>query len=178
MVHPLPGGRAAVLSRDLVRTRTSLDALHPGDGARWQALVEPYLEHWERGARDDARGFPPVAGPAKLAAGLKPRGMLDFARLLLMPAEALARELFRGEGAAWLYGSSLHGDAPLDGGRQRDLRRLAEPPGPRRRLAERRGRRREHRRRARRVPARARRPDAHVGAAPSTSTRAAGASAA
>jgi len=32
-----------------------------------------------------------------------------------MPAEALARELFRAPGArAWLYGSALHTDAPLD----------------------------------------------------------------
>jgi phytoene dehydrogenase-like protein len=41
--------------------------------------------------------------------------MLEFVRLLLTSAEALAGEIFRGEGAAWLYGSALHGDAPLDG---------------------------------------------------------------
>jgi len=35
---------------------------------------------------------------------------------VLMPAEALAGEVFGGEGAAWLYGSSLHADAPLDAG--------------------------------------------------------------
>ena len=43
------------------------------------------------------------------------RGALDLARVTLMPAEALARELFRAPGArAWLYGSALHTDAPLD----------------------------------------------------------------
>jgi phytoene dehydrogenase-like protein len=37
-----------------------------------------------------------------------------FRSILLMPAEGLAADVFRGEGAAWLFGSSLHGDAPLD----------------------------------------------------------------
>ena len=60
-------------------------------------------------------GFPPVAGPARLLPAFKLTGTLDFVRLLLMSAEALAGELLRREGAAWLYGSSLHGDAPLDG---------------------------------------------------------------
>src|SRR5215207_61907 len=46
MAHPLPDGRAAVLSRDLSRTVASLDALGAGDGARWRALVEPYLRAW------------------------------------------------------------------------------------------------------------------------------------
>jgi len=36
-------------------------------------------------------------------------------RLLLMSAEALAGEVLRGESSAWLYGSSIHGDAPLNG---------------------------------------------------------------
>ena len=40
--------------------------------------------------------FPPVAGSLRLAAGLGPRGALDFTRLLLMPAQALGEELFDG----------------------------------------------------------------------------------
>jgi len=35
MVHPLPGGRGATLSRDLAHTVASLEALAPGDGRRW-----------------------------------------------------------------------------------------------------------------------------------------------
>ena len=114
MAHPLPGGRAAVLSRDLARTRTSLDALRDGDGRRWQALVAPYLKHWDAVRATMLAGFPPAGGPVKLAAGLKLGGMLEFVRLLLSSAESLAGEVFRGDGAAWLYGSALHGDAPLD----------------------------------------------------------------
>jgi phytoene dehydrogenase-like protein len=115
MVHPLPGGRAATLSRELADTAASLDALSPGDGQRWRDLVEPYLRHFAAVRATMLAGFPPAAGPARLLPALKLQGTLEFVRLLLMSAEALGGELFGGEGAAWLYGSSLHGDAPLDG---------------------------------------------------------------
>jgi len=115
MVHPLPGGRGAALSRDLGYTAASLDALAPGDGRRWEELVAPYLRHFEAVRATMLAGFPPVTGPARLVPAFKLQGSLEFIRLLLMSAEALAGELFHGEGAAWLYGSSLHGDAPLDG---------------------------------------------------------------
>jgi phytoene dehydrogenase-like protein len=114
MVHPLPGGRSAALSRDLAHTVASLEALAPGDGRRWEALVKPYLRHWEAVRSMLRAGFPPAAGGARMAAAFKLGGMLEFARMLLMPATALAGEVFRGDGAAMLYGSSLHGDAPLD----------------------------------------------------------------
>ena len=116
MVHPLPGGRGAALSRDLAYTVRSLDAVHDGDGRRWGEFVDPYVRHFDAVRATMLSGFPPVAGPAKLLPALKLQGSLDFARLLLMPAQALAGELLRGEGAAWLYGSSLHGDAPLEAG--------------------------------------------------------------
>jgi phytoene dehydrogenase-like protein len=115
MVHPLPEGRAAVLDRDLSRTVASLDGLAAGDGHRWKALVEPYLRHFEAVRATMLSGFPPAGGPARLVAAFKLQGSLEFVRLLLMSAEALAGELFEGESAAWLYGSALHGDAPLDG---------------------------------------------------------------
>src|SRR4051794_41346957 len=38
--HPVPGGRAVALYRDLDRTAASLDAIHAGDGARWRGFVE------------------------------------------------------------------------------------------------------------------------------------------
>jgi phytoene dehydrogenase-like protein len=114
MAHPLPGGRAAVLARDLPRTVASLEALGAGDGRRWKVLVEPYLRHFEAVRATMLAGFPPAGGPARLATAFRLGGMLEFVRLLLTSAEALAGELFEGDGAAWLYGSSLHGDAPLD----------------------------------------------------------------
>jgi phytoene dehydrogenase-like protein len=114
MAHPLPDGRAAVLAREIPTTMASLDALATGDGARWGELVGPYMRHFEAVRATMLSGFPPLAG-ARLLAALKVRGLLDFTRLLLTSAEALAGELFEGDSAAWLYGSALHGDAPLDG---------------------------------------------------------------
>ena len=114
MVHPLPGGRSAALSRDLAQTVDSLEALTPGDGRRWEQLVAPYLRHWEAVRTTMLAGFPPVAGAARMVGAFKVGGMLEFTRILLMPATALAGEVFRGDGASLLYGSSLHGDVPLD----------------------------------------------------------------
>jgi phytoene dehydrogenase-like protein len=114
MAHPLPDGRAVVLASEIPTTMASLDALATGDGARWGELVGPYMRHFEAVRATMLSGFPPLAG-ARLLAALKVRGLLDFTRLLLTSAEALAGELFTGDGDAWLYGSALHGDAPLDG---------------------------------------------------------------
>ena len=115
MVHPLPGGRGATLTRDLAHTVTSLEALAPGDGRRWQEFATPYLEHFDALKAMMLSGFPPIAGAVRLTAALKLQGMLEFARVLLMPADGLAGEIFHGDGAAMLFGSSLHGDAPLNG---------------------------------------------------------------
>jgi phytoene dehydrogenase-like protein len=114
MAHPFLDGRAAVLSRDRDRTARSLDALSPGDGARWLELVDPYLSHFEALRATLLSPFPPLTGPARLLARAGLANTLELARMLLMPADALGRELFQGEGRAWLHGSALHGDAPLN----------------------------------------------------------------
>ncbi len=111
--HPLPDGRAGALSRDLDETVATLNGLHPGDGDEWRAFVTPYLDAWPAWRDTLLSGFPPIAGPVKLVAKQRIRGALDFARLLLMPAEALAGRTFGFQGSrAWLYGSAMHGDAP------------------------------------------------------------------
>jgi phytoene dehydrogenase-like protein len=116
MAHPLPDGTAVALYRDLGRTAASLDAVHPGDGERWRAFAAPLLAHFDALRRTMLGGFPPVRGSMRLAVGLGPRGMLDFARLLLTGAQALGEGLFEGEGSrAWLYGSALHSDVPPAG---------------------------------------------------------------
>lgn len=111
MAHPMPDGRAGALHRDLDATAASLDELRPGDGAAWAAWARPYLDRFDALRSVVLGGFPPVVGGARLLAALKLEGTLEFARLLLMPAEQLATDLFEGEHArAWLYGSVLHGD--------------------------------------------------------------------
>jgi len=111
--HPLPDGRAGALSTDVDETAAALDALHPGDGAAWRAFAEPYVKHFAAWRDTMLHGFPPVRGPARLLAAQGLGGVLDFAKLLLMPAQALAARLFtEGGSRAWLYGSAMHGDAP------------------------------------------------------------------
>jgi phytoene dehydrogenase-like protein len=111
--HPLPDGRAGALAVDLAETAATLDAVHPGDGEAWRAFAAPYLEHFGAWRETMLHGFPPLRGPARLLAARGLDGLLDFAKLLLMPAQGLAERLFAGDGSrAWLYGSAMHGDAP------------------------------------------------------------------
>jgi phytoene dehydrogenase-like protein len=114
--HPLPEGRVAVLYRDLDRPTESLEQVRSGDGERWRAFAAPLMRHFDA-LRDTMLGhFPPVGGATRLAAGLGPRGILDFTRLVLMPAQALAEELFEDDGSrAWLYGPAMHSDVPPAG---------------------------------------------------------------
>jgi phytoene dehydrogenase-like protein len=116
MAHVLDGGRAAALGRDPGETAATLDALHPGDGQAWVGFAAPFLRRLRAVRNTVLSGFPPVRGPAELLARGGLRSLLEFTRLLFMPAEALARELFRDGGSrAWLYGSAMHGDVPPTG---------------------------------------------------------------
>ena len=104
-------GRAVVLSPSLEETCASLEADAPGDGeafARWYA-------DWTRIADKliDAltSPFPPVRPGARLAAALGPRGLLEFARLGVLPVRRFSEEQFRGDGAARLFaGNAGHTD--------------------------------------------------------------------
>jgi phytoene dehydrogenase-like protein len=117
LAHPLPDGRAVALYRDVERTVASLERIHAGDGERWRSFAAPFVSHFAALRDTMLAGFPPLRGSARLAAGIGARGMLDFTRLLLMPAQALGEELFEDDGArAWLYGSAIHSDAPLVAG--------------------------------------------------------------
>jgi phytoene dehydrogenase-like protein len=114
--HPLPDGRAAVLARDVDETAASLNGLSAGDGDAWRRFATPYVEHFDAWRATMLAGFPPLTGPLKLLAATRLTGMLEWARLLLMPAQALAHELFRADGSrAWLYGAAAHGDVSPDG---------------------------------------------------------------
>jgi phytoene dehydrogenase-like protein len=114
--HPLADGRTAALARDLDETAGTLDRLHPGDGDAWRRFAGPYLDHFSAWRDTMLAGFPPLPGALKLLASLRLQGTLGWARLLLMPAHALAHTLFHADGArAWLYGSAMHGDVPPHG---------------------------------------------------------------
>lgn len=111
MAHVLDGGVAAALSRSLAETADGLERLAAGDGRRWQGFAEPYVKRFGALRKVLLSGFPPVTGGLRLVGTLRYRRTLEFARVALMPASALASELFDGEaGAAWLYGTAMHGD--------------------------------------------------------------------
>ena len=111
--HPLGDDRAVALYREVDRTAEGLDGVHSGDGERWRGFVDPLLRHFDALRHTMLGGFPPVKAATRLAAGLGTRGILDFTRLLLMPAKALGEELFEDDGTrAWLYGSAMHSDVP------------------------------------------------------------------
>src|SRR5205823_12720874 len=89
LAHPLPGARATVLSRDVERTASGLEALGAGDGAAWRRLYGL----WEKVGTDlvDALfvPFPPVRSGLRLGAKLGAPGMLRFARFALLPVRGL-----------------------------------------------------------------------------------------
>jgi phytoene dehydrogenase-like protein len=114
--HPLPGGRAVALYRDVGRTAESLDAATPGDGERWRAFIEPLLKGFEGIRSTMLAAFPPLAGAWRLLTALGPVGAARFGLLVPASATALGARLFDGAGSrAWLYGSAGHGDVPPTG---------------------------------------------------------------
>ncbi len=110
LAHPLPDGRAAVLSRDVARTAAGLEALGRGDGRAWRELHGL----WERLGPHllDAlfTPFPPVRPGLGMAAKLRGPGLLRFARFALLPVRRLIEEEFTGPGALLIAGSALHAD--------------------------------------------------------------------
>jgi phytoene dehydrogenase-like protein len=116
LAHPLPDGRAAVLSRDLDVTAASLDTFASGDGDSWREL----FGRWER-VFDDVMGvlftpFPPVIAGARLAAKLGPADALRYGRQAVLTVRRLGEEEFDGEGGPLLLaGNALHTDLAPDG---------------------------------------------------------------
>jgi phytoene dehydrogenase-like protein len=104
---------AAVLHPDPEDTAAALDADAPGDGATWLRLVEEW-----RIVRDPLlqclfTPFPPVTGVVRLLARIGTPQALRLARQLVLPADRLAAELFRGTFAPLLLaGNALHADVP------------------------------------------------------------------
>lgn len=110
LAHPLPDGRAAVLSRDLARTAASLDDLGAGDGAAWKRLYGLWQKLGPHLLDALFVPFPPVRSGLRLAATLGPTGLLRFMRFGLLPVRKLTDEEFSGPGSLLLAGCALHAD--------------------------------------------------------------------
>lgn len=115
LTHLTPAGAAVTLSTDLSATEASLERFATGDGQRWRRAVQD----WTRVERDLLRAlftpFPPVRPAGRLVRTTGVGDALRLARRLLLPAGALGRELFTGQGARLLIGGlALHTDIALD----------------------------------------------------------------
>ena len=103
LAHPLDGGRAAVLGRELDRTAASLG----GDGTAWREVFTPLAERW-----------PELAGEILQPLAHLPRhpGLLTrFGLQALYPAGAFAESRFAGEAARALFaGLAAHSLLALD----------------------------------------------------------------
>lgn len=110
LAHPLPDGRAAVLSRDLERTATGLEELGAGDGAAWRRLYQLWEELGPHLLDALFVPFPPVRSGLRLAVTLRASGLLRFVRFGLLPVRRLVEEEFSGPGSLLLAGCALHAD--------------------------------------------------------------------
>ena len=115
VANPTAEGPTVVLSTDVEETAASLDAFAPGDGDGWRRL----FELWDRISGPFLDAFfapmPPIRGTAKLAAELRVDGLLELARMGVMPVRRLADESFRGAGGGLLLAANaLHADLTPD----------------------------------------------------------------
>jgi len=111
VAHPTPDGPTAILSQDVEETAASLEQFGRGDGDAWRALSRFWARAEEPFMQALTTPFPPVAGAARLAARLRGRGLLQFARIGIVPLRRFAVENFNGPGGALLLGgNALHAD--------------------------------------------------------------------
>jgi phytoene dehydrogenase-like protein len=111
LAHPLPDGRCAVVASGREETEASLDSFAGGDGAGWQRLMARWDSYGQQFVDTLLSPVPPIRNGLRLAGRLGAKGLLDLARLGVVPARRLAEEHFKGEGGALLLaGNALHAD--------------------------------------------------------------------
>jgi phytoene dehydrogenase-like protein len=112
--NPLPDGSWAILHRDVDKTAANLDALAPGDGDAWRAVVSDWKIIGPALIEALLSPFPPVRGGLRTLLKLPRVGGLDYVRTLLEPAATMGGKRFAGEGARLLLaGNASHADIPM-----------------------------------------------------------------
>jgi phytoene dehydrogenase-like protein len=115
LAHPSVDGRCAALSTDVEVTAASVEEFAPGDGDRWRSFAAEFARLSDALLESMTSPLPPVRGPARLAAALGPRGLLEFTRQSLLSVRRLTQERFDGDGAALLVaGNAMHSDLGPD----------------------------------------------------------------
>lgn len=102
LAHPLDGGRAGVLYRDVNLTVASLAQ---GDGGRWRRLIGPLARSWDR-------LLPQLLGPV-LSVPRHPLVLGRFGLHALQPATMTARRFRTDEASALFGGCAAHAMLPL-----------------------------------------------------------------
>jgi phytoene dehydrogenase-like protein len=102
LAHPLDDGTAVLLQRDLKETRDSLGI----DGAAWDKLMRPFVEHWSEVA-------PEILRPVSFAPR-HPRLMARFGMVALQSAQAVARRFRDPRTRALFAGLAAHSFLSLD----------------------------------------------------------------
>ena len=116
VAHPHSDGSCVTLYREAERTAASVAAFAPEDGAAWRRLSAAWERVQPAFVEALMRPFPPVRPALSLVRALGgARGLLDFARLGVLPVRRHAEEEFRGDGAPRLLaGNALHADVTPD----------------------------------------------------------------
>ena len=101
LAHPLDGGRAGVLYRQVDETAVGLGA----DGKRWRRLLKPLVDDW-------SLVLPQLLGPV-LSLPRHPLAMARFGRHALQPATFQTRNFKTEEARALFGGCAAHAMLPL-----------------------------------------------------------------
>lgn len=103
MAHPLDDGTAVMLEHDLEATAAQFEA---HDGRAWRSLLEPSVRDWPKLVEDFTQ--PLLRFPSH------PAAMATFGVAAMIPAQRLARTVFRGGPALALFaGCAAHAVLPL-----------------------------------------------------------------
>jgi phytoene dehydrogenase-like protein len=106
---------APVIYREIDRTAADLERRTAGDGDRWRALFDQWLQIKAAVLSTLFSPFPPLRGPLQLLRSLGTAEALRLAHLLMLPAGVMAEQLFDGEAARLLLlGNAMHADVPID----------------------------------------------------------------
>ena len=101
LAHPLDGGRAGVLYRNVDETAAGLGT----DGQRWRRLLKPLVDDW-------SRVLPQLLGPI-LSVPRHPFAMARFGLHALQPATFQTRRFKTEEASALFGGCAAHAMLPL-----------------------------------------------------------------
>jgi phytoene dehydrogenase-like protein len=108
--HPFPGNRAIALGRSRSETAASIDKVHLGDGAVWEAIDAQFGDAVINFLRAEMHRWPVAAGIELLRHLGGVNAAVEFARMVVGGASALAGRFESEEARAFLVGPAMHAD--------------------------------------------------------------------